>query len=98
MVTEKDMVISCLTYYNRICIKGILAIKKMLASTEYDLLKHLGKVMFRCIEKGINVQQLQELFSNYIELDKCSSEIEKKLYQMHCYVLLPVKQEHILSN
>ena len=53
----------------------------MLDSTEYDLLKRLGKVMFRCIEKGINIQQLQELFSNYAESDMGSSKVEKKIIQ-----------------
>lgn len=73
------LVLELLQLYDISSDKGILAIKEMLASTEYDLLKRLGKVMFRCIEKRINVQQLQELFSNYVELDMCSSEIEKKI-------------------
>lgn len=77
---KKEMLVSeLLRLYDIASEKGILAIKEMLASTEYDLLKRLGKVMFRCIEKRINVQQLQEIFSNYVELDMCSGEIEKKI-------------------
>lgn len=77
---KKEMlVLELLQLYDISSAKGILAIKEMLDSTEYDLLKRLGKVMFRCIENGINVLQLKELFSNYIESDMCSSKIEKKI-------------------
>lgn len=76
--TEK-LVFELLQLYDIACAKGILAIKDRLDSTEYDLLKRLGNVMFRCIEEGISIPQLNELFSNYAESDLCSGETEKKL-------------------
>lgn len=78
---NETLVFELLRLYDISSAKGILAIKEMLNSTEYDLLKRLGKVMFRCIEKGINIQQLQELFSNYAESDMGSSKVEKKIIQ-----------------
>lgn len=76
---NEKLVLELLQLYDISSAKGILAIKEMLNSTEYDLLKRLGKVMFRCIENGISVLQLQELFSNYIESDMRSSKIEKRI-------------------
>lgn len=73
------LVLELLQLYDISSAKGILAIKEMLDSTEYDLLKRLGKVMFRCIEEGINIPQLSELFSNYAEADMRSDKIEKKI-------------------
>lgn len=75
---NEKLVLELLQLYDISSAKGILAIKEMLDATEYDLLKRLGKVMFRCIENEINVLQIQELFSNYIESDMHSSKIEKK--------------------
>lgn len=76
---NEKLVLELLQLYDISSAKGILAIKEMLDSSEYDLLKRLGKVMFRCIENGISVLQLQELFSNYIESDMRSSKIEKRI-------------------
>ena len=76
---NEKLVLELLQLYDISSAKGILAIKEMLDATEYDLLKRLGKVMFRCIENEINVLQIQELFSNYIESDMHSSKIEKKI-------------------
>ena len=63
------LVLELLQLYDMSAAKGILAIKEKLYSSENDLLKRLGTVMFRCLENGIHVQQLQELFSNYAESD-----------------------------
>lgn len=76
---NEKLVFELLQLYDIACARGILAIKEMLDSTKYNLLKRLGKVMFRCIEEEIAIPQLNELFSNYTESDLCSSEIEKKL-------------------
>lgn len=76
---NEKLVFELLQLYDIACAKGILAIKERLASSEYDLLKRLGNVMFRCIEEGISIPQLNELFSNYAECDLCSDETEKKL-------------------
>lgn len=76
---NESLVLELLQLYDISSAKGILAIKERLYSSENDLLKHLGRVMFRCLENGINVQQLQELFSNYAESDMSSGTIEKKI-------------------
>lgn len=73
------LVLELLQLYDVSSQKGILAIRDLLDSTEYNLLKRLGKVMFRCLRKGIDLPQLQEIFLNYVERDMCSSKIEKNI-------------------
>lgn len=59
--------------------RGILYVKDMLLTAQDDFLAYLSKIMFRCLTKNIDIQQIHEILTNYAMADKSHNEIEKRI-------------------